>query len=96
MLASDYQDCVKAFNLAGFDDLRYLTEGLWDRCRGLLVSGSNIILLLPQYSFSDRKQFNETKGILCNASKMVSANSALLFLCLWRTSVDALEFLQFL
>ena len=37
MLALDYQDYVKAFDQAGFKDTKYLTENLWDGCRGLFV-----------------------------------------------------------
>lgn len=37
MLALDYQDYVKAFEQAGYKDTKYLTENLWDNCRGLFV-----------------------------------------------------------
>jgi ubiquinone/menaquinone biosynthesis C-methylase UbiE len=38
MLALDYPDYIRAFQSAGFDDVKYLTEGLWDGCRGLFVA----------------------------------------------------------
>ena len=38
MLAVDYPDYIRAFRLAGFEDVRYLTEDLWDGCRGLFVA----------------------------------------------------------
>jgi hypothetical protein len=38
MLALNYADYVKAFNEAGFRDIQYLTEGLWESCRGLFVT----------------------------------------------------------
>jgi len=38
MLALDYEDYVKAFELSGFKDTTYLTENLWDGCRGLFIA----------------------------------------------------------
>jgi len=38
MLALDYPDYIKAFQSAGFEDIKYLTEDLWDGCRGLFVA----------------------------------------------------------
>ncbi len=38
MLAADCPDYVEAFKLAGFKDIKYLTEDLWDHCRGLFVA----------------------------------------------------------
>jgi len=38
MLALDYQDYVRAFELAKFEDIMYLTENLWDGCRGLFLA----------------------------------------------------------
>lgn len=37
MLALDYADYVRAFEEAGFKDTQYLTENLWENCRGLFV-----------------------------------------------------------
>lgn len=38
MLALDHPDYIKAFQSAGFKDIKYLTEDLWDGCRGLFVA----------------------------------------------------------
>jgi len=38
MLALNYKDYVKALKSSGFKDIRYLTENLWDGCRGLFVA----------------------------------------------------------
>jgi len=38
MLAVDYEDYVKAFELAGFKDIKFLKENLWNGCRGLFVA----------------------------------------------------------
>lgn len=38
MLASDYKDYVEAFRSAGLTNIEYLTDNLWDGCRGLFVS----------------------------------------------------------
>lgn len=38
MLALNHADYVKAFKEAGFKDIQYLTEGLWESCRGLFVT----------------------------------------------------------
>jgi len=38
MLASDYPDYIEAFKLAAFEDPVYLTQNLWDSCRGLFVA----------------------------------------------------------
>jgi len=38
MLASDYKDYVEAFKSAGFTEVIYLTDDLWDGCRGLFVA----------------------------------------------------------
>lgn len=38
MLALNYQDYVEAFKSSGFKDTRYLTENLWDGCRGLFTA----------------------------------------------------------
>jgi SAM-dependent methyltransferase len=38
MLAADYEDYVKAFDLAGFSDIRFLDKDLWTQCRGLFVA----------------------------------------------------------
>ena len=40
MLASNYQDYVNSFNSVGFKDVKYLTENLWNKCRGLFVATS--------------------------------------------------------
>lgn len=38
MLAADYQDYVRAFNLAGFSETRFLKKDQWTRSRGLFVA----------------------------------------------------------
>ena len=38
MLALDYQDYVETFKSSGFKGTRYLTENLWDGCRGLFTA----------------------------------------------------------
>lgn len=38
MLASDYQEYVKAFELTRFKNAKFLKENLWDGCRGLFVA----------------------------------------------------------
>ena len=38
MLALDYQDYVKAFELTRFENVKFLKENLWDGCRGLFVA----------------------------------------------------------
>jgi len=38
MLAVDYEDYVKAFELAGFKGIKFLKENLWNGCRGLLIA----------------------------------------------------------
>jgi ubiquinone/menaquinone biosynthesis C-methylase UbiE len=38
MLAADCEDYVRAFNLAGFGETRFLTENLWKQSRGLFVA----------------------------------------------------------
>lgn len=38
MLAADYPDYIKSFKSTGFRDMKYLTENLWDHCRGLFVA----------------------------------------------------------
>lgn len=38
MLALDYQDYVKAFELTLFRNMKFLKENLWDGCRGLFVA----------------------------------------------------------
>jgi len=38
MLAIDHEDYVSAFEEAGFKDTQYLTENLWEGCRGLFVA----------------------------------------------------------
>jgi len=38
MLASDCEDYVKAFNLAGYGKIRFLKENLWTGSRGLFVA----------------------------------------------------------
>jgi ubiquinone/menaquinone biosynthesis C-methylase UbiE len=38
MLALNHADYVKAFGEAGFKDTQYLTENLWENCRGLFVT----------------------------------------------------------
>jgi ubiquinone/menaquinone biosynthesis C-methylase UbiE len=38
MLALDHQDYVEAFKSSGFKGTRYLTENLWDGCRGLFTA----------------------------------------------------------
>lgn len=38
MLALDYPAYIKAFRSAGFEDVKYLTEDLWNGCRGLFVA----------------------------------------------------------
>ncbi len=38
MLASDYQDYVKAFGLSGFQNVKFLKKNLWDGCRGLFAA----------------------------------------------------------
>jgi ubiquinone/menaquinone biosynthesis C-methylase UbiE len=38
MLALNYADYVKAFGEAGFKDTQYLTENLWENCRGLFIT----------------------------------------------------------
>ncbi len=42
MLALNYQDYVKVLKSAGFMDIRYLTENLWEGCRGLFVARKKI------------------------------------------------------
>ena len=37
MLAANYEDYVRAFKTAGFKDLQFLKEDLWDGCRGLFI-----------------------------------------------------------
>jgi SAM-dependent methyltransferase len=37
MLAANYEDYVRAFKTAGFNDLQFLKEDLWDGCRGLYI-----------------------------------------------------------
>ena len=38
MASLDYEDYIKAFELAQFKDIKYLTDNLWDSCRGLFVA----------------------------------------------------------
>jgi ubiquinone/menaquinone biosynthesis C-methylase UbiE len=38
MLALDYEDYLKAFQMAGFSSVDFLKENLWDGCRGLFVA----------------------------------------------------------
>lgn len=38
MIAADYEDYVKAFNLAGYSEIRFLKEDQWTRSRGLFVA----------------------------------------------------------
>jgi SAM-dependent methyltransferase len=38
MLALDYQEYVEAFRSSGFKGTRYVTENLWDGCRGLFTA----------------------------------------------------------
>lgn len=38
MVALDYDDYTKAFTSTRFKDTKFLTENLWDRCRGLFVA----------------------------------------------------------
>lgn len=38
MLAADYEDYVRAFNLAGYSETRFLKEDQWTRSRGLFVA----------------------------------------------------------
>ena len=38
MLALDYEDYVKAFKLAGFKNVKFLKENLWNGCRGLFIA----------------------------------------------------------
>ncbi len=38
MLAADYEDYVRAFNLAGYSETKFLKEDQWTRSRGLFVA----------------------------------------------------------
>ena len=38
MLASDCEDYAEAFKSAGFENVKFLTDNLWDGCRGLFVT----------------------------------------------------------
>jgi SAM-dependent methyltransferase len=38
MIAADYEDYVKGFNLAGYNELKFLGENEWTRTRGLFVA----------------------------------------------------------
>lgn len=38
MLAVEYEDYVKALELAEFKNLKFLKENLWDSCRGLFIA----------------------------------------------------------
>jgi SAM-dependent methyltransferase len=38
MIAADYEDYVRAFNLAGFIETRFLGESEWTRSRGLFIA----------------------------------------------------------
>ncbi len=38
MLALDYQDYIKAFELTRYENIKFLKENLWDGCRGLFVA----------------------------------------------------------
>jgi len=38
MLAADYEDYIRAFNLAGYSETRFLKEDQWTRSRGLFVA----------------------------------------------------------
>jgi len=38
MIAADYEDYVKAFNLAGYSEIRFLKEDQWTGSRGLFVA----------------------------------------------------------
>lgn len=37
MIASDYEDYIRAFESSGFEDVKFLKENLWNGCRGLFV-----------------------------------------------------------
>ena len=38
MIAADYEDYVKSFNLAGYNEIKFLGENEWTRTRGLFVA----------------------------------------------------------
>ncbi len=38
MIAADYEDYVKGFNLAGYNEIKFLGENEWTRTRGLFVA----------------------------------------------------------
>ncbi len=38
MIAADYEDYVKGFNLAGYKEIKFLEENEWTRTRGLFVA----------------------------------------------------------
>jgi ubiquinone/menaquinone biosynthesis C-methylase UbiE len=38
MLALDYEDYLKAFQMAGFSNVDFLKDNVWDGCRGLFVA----------------------------------------------------------
>jgi ubiquinone/menaquinone biosynthesis C-methylase UbiE len=40
MLAVEYEDYIKAFDLAGFKNVRLLKENLWDGSRGLFIANA--------------------------------------------------------
>jgi len=40
MLAVQYEDYIKAFDLAGFKNARFLKENLWDGSRGLFIANA--------------------------------------------------------
>lgn len=40
MLAVEYEEYIKAFDLAGFKNVRFLEENLWDGSRGLFIANA--------------------------------------------------------
>jgi hypothetical protein len=40
MLAVEYEDYIRAFDLAGFKNVRFLKENLWDGSRGLFIASA--------------------------------------------------------
>jgi hypothetical protein len=38
MIAADYEDYVKGFNLAGYNEIKFLGENEWTRIRGLFIA----------------------------------------------------------
>jgi len=40
MLAVEYEDYLKAFDLVGFKNVRFLKESLWNDSRGLFIANA--------------------------------------------------------